>query len=215
MTPLGPEMAQLLGAVARIREAMAGSFESAMRLSTASGANPAASPDPVDHVTLHPSGGNVQITSFIAYPSSDQAQSFRGFGMHPFEHVSSTNPTAERFAGILDQDVAFHSPVFVHPVTGRDGVAELLETVHAIFGRPAYRLSLSEGRDTALLFDGEVGGQTLQVAVVIHDGPEGLIQELTVLMRPLPVVRLFGEEGMARLGISAADDTPSMKGSDP
>lgn len=28
----------------------------------------------------------------------------------PFEHVSSTNPTAERFAGILDQDVVFHSP---------------------------------------------------------------------------------------------------------
>ena len=65
--------------------------------------------------------------------------------MHPFEHVSSTNPTAERFAGILDQDVVFHSPIFLHPVTGRDFVAELLETVHGIFGRPAYRLSLSEG----------------------------------------------------------------------
>ena len=135
--------------------------------------------------------------------------------MHPFEHVSSTSPTAERFAGILDQDVVFHSPIFVHPVTGRDFVAELLETVHGIFGRPAYRLSLSEGRDTALLFDGEVEGETLQVAILIKDSPDGLMQELTVLMRPLPVVRRFGEKGMARLGISEADDTPSMEGPGP
>jgi hypothetical protein len=63
-----------------------------------------------------------------------------------------------------------------------------------------------------LLFDGDVEGQTLQVAVVIQDGPEGLIQDLTVLMRPLPVVRRFGEEGMARLGLTEAEDTPSANG---
>ena len=60
-----------------------------------------------------------------------------------------------------------------------------------------------------LLFDGDVEGQTLQVAVaLIRDDPEGLIQDLTVLMRPLPVVRRFGEEVMARGGLSEADDTP-------
>jgi hypothetical protein len=128
---------------------------------------------------------------------------------HPFEHVSSTNPTAERFARLLASDVVFHSPVFVHPVTGRAFVAELLETVHAIFGRPTYRLRLSNGSDTVVQFDGEVEGQTLQVVVVIRDGPQGLIQELTVLMRPLPVARLFGEEGMARLGLTEADDVTS------
>jgi len=123
--------------------------------------------------------------------------------------VSRTEPTAKRFADLLAYDVVFHSPVFVHPVTGRDFVAKLLETVHAIFGVPTYRLRLSEGSDTMLLFDGEVDGKTLQVAVVIRDGPQGLIQELTVLMRPLPVVRRFGEEGMTRLGLTEADDTPS------
>jgi len=134
--------------------------------------------------------------------------------MHPFERVSSTNPTAEGFAGILNQDVVFHSPIFVHPVSGRGFVAELLETVHEIFGMPSYRLRLSDGGDTVLLFDGDVEGQTLQVAVVIQDDPEGLIRELTVLMRPLPVVRRFGEEGMARLGLSEADDTSSPHRSD-
>ena len=127
---------------------------------------------------------------------------------HPFEHVSRMEPTAERFADLLAPDVVFHSPVFAHPVRGRDSVAELLETVHAIFGVPTYRLRLSEGRDTMLLFDGEVDGQTLQVAVAIRDGPHGLIQELTVLMRPLPVVRRFGEVAMTRLGLTEADDTP-------
>ena len=129
---------------------------------------------------------------------------------HPFEHVSSTEPTVERFADLLASDVVFHSPVFVHPVTGRDSVAKLLETVHTIFGVPTYRLCLSEGSDTMLLFDGEVDGETLQAAVVIRDGSEGLIHELTVLMRPLPVVRRFGEEGMARLGLTEADDAAGV-----
>lgn len=128
---------------------------------------------------------------------------------HPFEYVSRTEPTAERFADLLASDVVFHSPVFVHPITGRDSVANLLGTVHTIFGVPAYRLGLSEASDTILLFDGDVDGKTLQVAVVIHDDPEGLIQELSVLMRPLPTVRRFGEEVMKRLGLTEADDTPA------
>jgi hypothetical protein len=128
---------------------------------------------------------------------------------HPFEHVSRTEPTAERFADLLASDVVFHSPVFVHPVTGRGFVANLLQTVHTIFGVPTYRLRLSEGGHTVLLFDGEVDGKTLQAAVVIRDGPQGLIQELTILMRPLPVVRRFGEKAMARLGLTEADDIPS------
>jgi hypothetical protein len=131
---------------------------------------------------------------------------------HPFEIVSSsTNPTAERFAELLSSDVVFHSPVFVHPVTGRDFVARLLEAVHGIFGRPTYRLRLSEGSETVVQFDGEVDGDVLQVAVVIRDDPQGLIRELTVLMRPLPVIRRFGEEGMARLGLTEADDLPSYE----
>ena len=126
---------------------------------------------------------------------------------HPFEIVSSsTTPTAQRFAELLSPDVVFHSPVFVHPVTGRDSVASLLETAHQIFGGPSYRLRLSEGRETIVQFDGEVDGETLQVAVVIRDDAQGLIRELTVLMRPLPVVRRFGEEGMRRLGMTEADD---------
>jgi len=38
---------------------------------------------------------------------------------HPCEIVSSSgNPAAERFAKLLSRDVVFHSPAFVHPVTG-------------------------------------------------------------------------------------------------
>ncbi|MGH2640469.1 MAG: hypothetical protein ACRDGO_02085 [Actinomycetota bacterium] len=128
---------------------------------------------------------------------------------HPFEHVSLTEPTAERFVDLLAPDVVYRSPVFLHPVTSPDSIAEMLETVHTVFGVPTYRSSLREGSDTMLLFDGEVDGETLQVAVVIRDGPQGLIQELTVLMRPLPVVRRFGEEVMRRLGLTDSDDSPS------
>jgi hypothetical protein len=127
---------------------------------------------------------------------------------HPFEHVSSTDPTVERFADLLAPGVVFHSPVFVHPVTGRDSVAELLETAHAVVGVPTYRIGMRDGDDTVLLFDGAVEGNALQAAVVIRDGPGELIEDLTVLMRPLPVVRRFAEEVMARLGLTEADDSP-------
>ncbi|HXF36991.1 MAG TPA: nuclear transport factor 2 family protein [Actinomycetota bacterium] len=127
---------------------------------------------------------------------------------HPFEEVSATDPSAERFSELLAPDVVFHSPVFVHPVTGRDPVAEILETVHGIFGRPTYRLRLRDGPHTVLLFDGEVEGQVLQAAVVLREDPTGLIGELTVLMRPLPVVRRFAEQALRRLGLTGFDDIP-------
>jgi hypothetical protein len=143
----------------------------------------------------------------LAYPAPISKE-LSGAQDASLEHVSRTNPTAAGFPGILNQDVVFHSPIFVHPVTGRGFVAELLETVHGIFGKPSYWLSLSEGGATVLLSDGDVEGQTLQVAVAIQDDPEGLTKDLTVLMRPLPVVRR-GEEVMARLGLGEADDRPS------
>jgi hypothetical protein len=91
-----------------------------------------------------------------------------GTDRHPFEEVSTTDPSAGRFAQLLAPDAIFRSPVFVHPVTGRDPVAEILETAHGIFGRPAYRLRLRDGPHTVLLFDGEVQGQALQGAVVLR-----------------------------------------------
>ena len=131
---------------------------------------------------------------------------------HPFENVSSTEPTAERFATVLAPDVVFHSPVFIHPVTGRDVVAELLDTAHAIFGVPTYRVQLGNGSDTVLLFDGEVldGKTPPGGGCPIRDGPRGLIQDLTVLMRPLPVgapLRRGGDDKVFEL--TEADDTPS------
>lgn len=131
--------------------------------------------------------------------------------LHPFETVSTTNPSAQAFAEILADDIVFHSPVFVHPVSGRAFVAKLLETVHGIFGRPRYTLRLTEGSNTVLVFNVNVEGEKLEVAVVLHDDHD-LIQEITVLMRPLPVVRRFAEKGMARLGLTEADDVPSAGG---
>jgi hypothetical protein len=128
---------------------------------------------------------------------------------HPFEIVSTgADPTAERFAELLASEVVFHSPIFVHPVIGRDSAARVLATAHAVFGTPTYRLRFSKGDDTVVQFDGEVDGETLQAAVVIRDDADGLISELAVLMRPLPVVRRFGEEAMRRLGLTEADDVP-------
>ena len=66
---------------------------------------------------------------------------------HPFEIVSSSsNPTVQRFAELLSPDVVFHSPG-LRPSSHQARLCrESLKYVHQIFGRPIYRLRLSEGR---------------------------------------------------------------------
>jgi hypothetical protein len=71
---------------------------------------------------------------------------------------------------------------------------------HQVFGRPAYRFECREGSNTVLLFDARVDEETLQVAVMIRDDDEGRVAELTVMMRPLSVVRTFAAIMESRLG---------------
>src|ERR687898_1253548 len=101
----------------------AGSFDIAAASAPLSPAprSPSFGPHPIGRAPPSRSAeqSSLQIASVLAYPSSDLEGASQALRMHPFEDVSSTNPTAAGFAGILNQDVVFHSPIFVQPVTGR------------------------------------------------------------------------------------------------
>jgi hypothetical protein len=86
---------------------------------------------------------------------------------------------------VLAPDVTLGAPPYWSRLAGRDLVQHLLGlVVHAIEGF-TYHREWRDGRELALEFRGRVGEIELQGTDLITLDPEGRIQNLDVLMRPL------------------------------
>ena len=100
----------------------------------------------------------------------------------------------------LAPDVVFHSPVTFKPFEGRDMVGHVLGEVLQVFQEFTYTDELREGDTTALVFEARVGDRDVQGIDLIRLNADGLIDDLTVLVRPLSgLTALAGEMGK-RLG---------------
>ena len=100
----------------------------------------------------------------------------------------------------LAPDVVFHSPVTFKPFEGRDMVGHVLGEVLQVFQEFTYTDELREGDTTALVFEARVGDREVQGIDLVRVNADGLIDDLTVLVRPLSgLTALAGEMGK-RLG---------------
>ncbi|MER5375614.1 nuclear transport factor 2 family protein [Streptomyces sp. NPDC002553] len=90
-------------------------------------------------------------------------------------------------ADLLAEDVVFTSPVVFKPYPGKAITAAILRAVSQVFEDFRYEKELAgaDGRDSALVFTARVGGRELSGCDFIHVGEDGLIDELTVMVRPL------------------------------
>jgi ketosteroid isomerase-like protein len=88
---------------------------------------------------------------------------------------------------LLAEDVVFTSPVVFKPYPGRAITAAILRAVARVFEDFRYERELAgdDGRDHALVFSARVGGRELTGCDFIHLNEDGLIDELTVMVRPL------------------------------
>ncbi|MET9132163.1 nuclear transport factor 2 family protein [Streptomyces antibioticus] len=88
---------------------------------------------------------------------------------------------------LLAEDVVFTSPAVFKSYAGRPITAAILRTVSEVFEDFRYERELSggEGRDHALVFRARVGERELSGCDFIHLNEDGLIDELTVMVRPL------------------------------
>ncbi|MFI7501038.1 nuclear transport factor 2 family protein [Streptomyces sp. NPDC049687] len=88
---------------------------------------------------------------------------------------------------LLAEDVVFTSPVVFKPYAGKAITAAILRAVSRVFEDFRYERELTEGegRDHALVFTARVGDRTLSGCDFIHLNEDGLIDELTVMVRPL------------------------------
>jgi hypothetical protein len=91
---------------------------------------------------------------------------------------------AVAMAAALDPDVTFRSPVVFRPYEGRDAVMQLLALVGQVFEDFRYMDELHGEGTTCLVFSARVGDRELEGIDYLRHGPDGLVTELMVMVRP-------------------------------
>lgn len=114
--------------------------------------------------------------------------------MHPFR----TAVEARDFEGavaLLADDVVFRSPVVFKPYQGREVVGMLLHAVSRVFEDFRYEREIgAEGaRDHALVFKAKVGDREIHGCDFLHTDDDGLIDDFTVMVRPLSAALALAE----------------------
>lgn len=108
---------------------------------------------------------------------------------------------------LFTDDVVLHSPIAHRPYHGRDTVAGIITAVAQVFENFRYQQQFSGvptgSGNHALVFTATVGELNIQGCDFLHSRPDGLIDEITVMLRPLKAVTLFAEKMAAQFGNAA------------
>lgn len=99
----------------------------------------------------------------------------------------------------LAPDVVFRSPIVFKPYEGREQVAPILAAVLTVFEDFHYVDQLEGERSATLVFSARVGDRRLDGLDHLRFGDDGLVTELTVMVRPLSGAMALAETMRARL----------------
>jgi len=112
--------------------------------------------------------------------------------------VEARDPDA--IAAALADDVVFRSPVAFKPYPGKAITAAILRGVLRVFEDFRYvrELSGDGGRDHALVFEARIGEVSVEGCDFLHLNDSGLIDELTVMVRPLSAAETLAAAMAAR-----------------
>ena len=114
--------------------------------------------------------------------------------MNPFR----TAIEARDIEGVLElvsPDVVFSSPVVFKPYHGREALGVILHAVSRVFEDFRYEREIGAygSSDHALVFRARVGDRELEGCDFLHVGADGLIDEFTVMVRPLSAALALAE----------------------
>ena len=93
----------------------------------------------------------------------------------------------EAIAALLAEDVVFTSPVAFTPYSGKATTAAILRAVLRVFEDFHYVCEIADvdGQDSALIFKAVVSGKQVNGCDFLHVNDKGLIDDVTVMVRPL------------------------------
>ncbi|WP_110208145.1 nuclear transport factor 2 family protein [Nocardioides daejeonensis] len=106
--------------------------------------------------------------------------------MHAFRAAVEARDS-DAMAATLADDVRFTSPVAFQPYDGKPITAAILRGVLRVFDDFRYEREIvsADGRDLALVFRARVNGREIQGCDFLHLDDGGLIDDFTVMVRPL------------------------------
>ena len=103
----------------------------------------------------------------------------------------------------LAPDVVLHSPVTFRPFQGKESVGALFSILFRTFEDFRY-VAEFEGEEGAVLrFRTRVGDREVEGIDMIHTNADGLIDDFTVMVRPLSAVLALRDSIGAQLGITS------------
>lgn len=96
---------------------------------------------------------------------------------------------------LMADDVVFRSPIAHKPYQGRETVGVILRAVSRVFADLSYvrEIGAEGAADHALVFTAKVGELDINGCDFLHVDADGLIDEFTVMLRPLRAVNAFAE----------------------
>jgi hypothetical protein len=114
--------------------------------------------------------------------------------VHPFRQAVEAGDLAAVEA-LLADDVVFTSPVAFKPYPGKAITAAILRGVTRVFQDFRYvrEIADADGRDHALVFKATVNGREVHGCDFLHLDENGLIDDLTVMVRPLSAANALAE----------------------
>lgn len=123
--------------------------------------------------------------------------------MHPFRQaVEARDP--EAMEEVLAPDVVFKSPVVYRPYEGREAVMALLRAVSEVFEDFSYVDELEGDGTHGLVFRARVRDRELEGWDYLRTGEDGLVTELTVMVRPLSGANALAQAMAAKLEAAGA-----------
>jgi hypothetical protein len=114
--------------------------------------------------------------------------------MHPFRALIESGET-DGLVDLFTEDVVFSSPVVFQPYKGREALAVLLHAVMNVFEDFHYEREIGRDGDSdhALVFRARVGDREIQGCDFFHTNADGLIDQFTVMVRPLSATLALAE----------------------
>ena len=114
--------------------------------------------------------------------------------MHAFQAAVEAGDL-DRLTALLAEDVVLRSPIVFAPYQGREVVAHVLRAVARVFEDFRYERAIGapNARDHALVFSARIGDRELEGCDFLHENDDGLIDEFTVMVRPLTGAHALAE----------------------
>jgi hypothetical protein len=123
--------------------------------------------------------------------------------MHPFRAAVEAGDI-DAAAALLGDDPRFNSPVTYKPFEGREAVEAVLRAAFRVLEGLRYTDELvGEDGTVALFFRARVGDRDVQGVDVLRFGPDGKIDDFTVMVRPMSGVHALAEAMGKQLGFIA------------